>query len=92
MTRDAGEPFEIELGRVVTAVTAILARDMDEIFQDLVHRGPPHRLDPRHQAALAANRIVVLCRRLTEALKRYEDSRWWEPEEDDDDPADDIPF
>jgi len=85
------EPFEVEFGRVVTAVTAILARDMDEIFQDLVHRGPPHRHDPKHRAARAANRIVVLCRRLADALQRYEDTRWWEPEEDDD-PADDIPF
>jgi hypothetical protein len=91
MTRDSGEPFEIEFGRVVTAVTAILARDMDEIFQDLVHRGPPHRHDPRLQAALAANRIVVLCQRLAAALQRYEDTRWWKTD-DDDHPGDDIPF
>jgi hypothetical protein len=67
------EPYEIEFGRVVTAVTEILERDMDEAFQDLVHRAGTNRLAPEHQAAHAANRIVILCRRLGEELRRYED-------------------
>lgn len=91
MTPSRREPFEVEFGRVVTAVTAILARDMDETFQDLIRRGPPHRHHPKHRAATAAHRIVALCRRLADALKRYEDTRWWEPQEHDD-PGDDIPF
>jgi len=91
MTPHRQEPFAVELGRVVAAFTAILARDMNETFQDLTQRGAPHRLHPKHRAATAAHRIVVLCGRLIDALQRYEDTRCWDPQEDDH-PGDDFPF
>jgi len=87
------EPYEIEFGRVVTAVTEILERDMDEAFQDLVHRAGTDRFAPEHRAAQAANRIVVLCRRLRAELRRYrKHARWCEEREDDDRAEEDLPF
>lgn len=87
------EPYEIEFGRVVTAVTEILERDMDEAFQDLVHRAGTNRFAPEHKAAQAANRIVVLCRRLAEELRRYQNhARWCEECEEDDRAEEELPF
>ena len=87
------EPYEIEFGRVVTAVTEILERDMDEAFQDLVHRAGTDRFAPEHRAAKAANRIVVLCRRLGAELRRYhKHARWCEEREDDNHAEEDLPF
>jgi hypothetical protein len=87
------EPYEIEFGRVVTAVTEILERDMDEAFQDLVHRAGTDRFAPEHKAAQAANRIVVLCRRLGDELRRYhEHVRWCEEREEDDRAEEELPF
>jgi hypothetical protein len=87
------EPYEIEFARVVTAVTEILERDMDEAFQDLVHRAGTDRFAPEHQAAQAANRIVLLCRRLGRELRRYRNHvRWCEEHEDNDRAEEDLPF
>jgi len=87
------EPYEIEFGRVVTAVTEILERDMDEAFQDLVHRAGTDRFAPEHKAAQAANRIVLLCRRLAREMRRYRNhTRWCEEREDDDRAEEDLPF
>jgi len=87
------EPYEIEFGRVVSAVIEILERDMDEAFQDLVHRAGTHRFAPEHQAAQAANRIVVLCRRLGEALRRYQNhARWCEEQPEDGPSEEDVLF
>ena len=87
------EPYEIEFGRVVTAVTEILERDMDEAFQDLVHRAGTNRFAPEYKAARLANRIVVLCRRLGDALRRYQNhARWCEEPEDDDLAEEELPF
>ena len=79
------EPHEIELCRLTITAVEMLARDMDEIFQELTHRGAFTALNPRFEAAEAANRTVVLCRTLAAEIRRYERSRWG-------DPQDDIPF
>jgi hypothetical protein len=87
------EPYEIEFGRVVTAVTEMLERDMDEAFQDLVHRAGTNRFAPEHKAAQVANRIVVLCRRLGEEMRRYQNqTRWCEEREEDDCAEEELPF
>jgi uncharacterized membrane protein YccC len=87
------EPYEIEFGRVVTAVTEILERDMDEVFQDLLHRAGTDRFAPERQAAQIANRIVVLCQRLRQALRRYrKHARWCEEREEYDRAEEDLPF
>jgi hypothetical protein len=87
------EPYEIEFGRVVTAVTEILERDMDEAFQDLVHRAGTDRFAPEYKAAQAANRIVLLCRRLGQELRRYQNhARSCEEHEEDDLAEDELPF
>ncbi len=81
------EPYEVELGRITIAAAEMLAKDMDEVFQELTHRGAITRLSPRFQAAEAANRTVVLCRTLVEEIRRYEHTRWWDEHRDDD-----LPF
>jgi hypothetical protein len=87
------EPYEIEFGRVVTAVTEILERDMDEAFQDLLHRAGTDRFAPEHKAAQAANRIVLLCRRLAREMRRYRNhTRWCEQPGDDDRDEEELPF
>jgi hypothetical protein len=84
------EPYEVELGRITIAAAEMLAKDMDEVFQELTHCGAITRLNPRFQAAEAANRTVVLCRTLIEEIRRYEHTRWWDAERDDE--IHDIPF
>jgi hypothetical protein len=86
------EPYEIELGRIAIAAAAMLARDMDEVFQDLTHKGAITRLSPRFQAAEAANRTVVLCRALIEEIRRYEQTGWWEEDDVEERDDDDTPF
>jgi hypothetical protein len=87
------EPYEIEFGRVVTAVTEILERDMDEAFQDLVHRAGTNRFAPEYKAAQVANRILVLCRRLGEELRRYQNhARCLEERDEADRAEEELPF
>jgi hypothetical protein len=64
------EPFEVELGKATLALTLMLHREMDAIFNDILENllddGPLQR-----QRASAANRIVLLCRSLRDELDRY---------------------
>ncbi len=85
--RNQREPDEVALGRITVAAAEMLARDMDDVFQQLTHRGAITRLNPRFRAAEAANRTVVLCRTLIEEIRRYEQTRWW-----DDGLENEIPF
>ena len=85
--------YEIELGHLTEAVTDMLARDMDEVFQDLLHEIGTDRYAPARQRAEAANCIVVLCRRLTDQIRRYERLCCWEEcLEEDKNRDDDILF
>jgi len=64
--------FEVEFNRVAIAVAEMLTRQMDDVFLSLVRDGGADPHDPSHRTAEAANRIVVLCRRLTGEIRRYE--------------------
>jgi hypothetical protein len=64
--------FEVEFNRVAIAVAEMLAREMDDVFLGLVEGAGTEPHDPTHRTAEAANRIVVLCRRLAEEVRRYE--------------------
>ena len=64
--------FEVEFNRVAIAVAEMLARQMDDVFLGLVEGAGTEPHDPTHRTAEAANRIVVLCRRLAEEVRRYE--------------------
>lgn len=79
------EPHETELCRLAISALEMLARNMDEIFQELIRRGASTPLCPRFEAAEAANRTVVLSRTLVEEIRRYERTRWGNI-------PDDIPF
>ena len=64
--------FEVEFNRVAIAVAEMLAREMDDVFLGLVEGAGTEPHDPTHRTAEAANRIVVLSRRLAEEVRRYE--------------------
>jgi hypothetical protein len=80
--------FDVEFNRVAIAVADMLARQMDDVFLGLVQSAGTDRRDPRHRTAEAANRIVLLCRRLTDEIRCYQrhDQLRREAEEED------IPF
>lgn len=91
-TLDSTQAFEDRFHDLVRAVADLLAMEMDEIFLTLVHDAPPH--GPQRRTAEAANRLVVLCRRLCAALRRYD---YWEQqrrqEEDHEEQyREDLPF
>ena len=71
---EANEPHEVELGHATLALAALLDREMDAIFRDilehLANKSPLER-----QRAVAANRVVLLCRNLAEEVRRYEHLR-----------------
>jgi hypothetical protein len=69
------EPHEVELGRAMLALAALLDREMNAIFQDiLLSLADDDRLE--RQRATAANRVVLLCRDLADQLRHYEHLRW----------------
>jgi hypothetical protein len=75
------DPFQDQLNQVVVAVALLMARAMDFEFQYLVHQVGTERHHVR-KAADAANRIVVLCRRLIDDVRSYERYDRWRREED----------
>lgn len=74
---------EIEIGQITIAVCDLLAREMDEIFQDALHEARTDRCSPHRRRASVANRVVVSCRRLVDEIRRYERLRAWEMEEEE---------
>ena len=68
------EPQEIELGRAVLALAAILDQEMDAIFRNLLDDLASAPTLERHRAT-AANRIVLLCRNLADQFRQYEHLR-----------------
>jgi hypothetical protein len=68
------DPQEIELGRAVLALAAILDEKMDAIFRNLLDDIASAPTIERHRAT-AANRIVLLCRNLADQIRRYEHLR-----------------
>jgi hypothetical protein len=77
------DPFQDQLNHVTVAVADLMARSMDREFQYLVHQVGTERFSVKN-AAEAANRIVVLCRRLVDDIRRYERYDRWRREEDAD--------
>ncbi|MBD3335778.1 MAG: hypothetical protein GF355_09705 [Candidatus Eisenbacteria bacterium] len=73
--QNAQEPREIVAGRLVADAAEILARDMDEVFLDYLGSDIDPR-DPHQRAAETANRIVVLCRKVFDEVRRYERYAW----------------
>ena len=74
---------EIEIGRVAIAVADLLAREMDEVFQEALHEARTDRCSPHRRRACVANRVVVGCRRLVDDIRRYERLKDWEMEEEE---------
>ena len=75
------DPFQDQLNHVTMAVADLMARAMDQEFQYLVHQVGIERFYVK-KAAEAAHRIVVLCGRLVEDIRRYEQyDRWRRTEE-----------
>jgi hypothetical protein len=72
LSLDRRMSFEVEFNRVAIAVAEMLTRQMDDVFLDLVRDAGTDPHDPSHRTAEAANRIVVLCRRLAGEIRRYE--------------------
>ena len=74
------DPFQDQLNLVTVAVADLMARAMDQELQYLVHQVGIERFYVR-KAAEAAHRIVVLCSRLVEDIRRYERYERWRREE-----------
>ena len=72
LSLDRQMSFEVEFNHVAIAVAEMLTRQMDDVFLDLVRDAGTDPDDPSHRTAEAANRIVVLCRRLGDAIRLYE--------------------
>ena len=67
------DPYDSGIGHLTILTLDLLAREMDDIFQFLIH-APPGGLPPSpyFDMAEAANSIVVRCRHLVEDIQRYE--------------------
>lgn len=88
LSLDRRMSFEVEFNRVALAVADMLARQMDDVFLGLVRDAGTDHQDPTRRTAEAANRIVVLCRRLTDEIRRYQHCDQVRREVDEDN----IPF
>ena len=87
---------ELALGRAALTLTGLLDQEMDAIFQRLIEEVAFTAPGLEHKRAVAANRIVLLCRNLADEVRRYEHLRWLldheEQDEDDENEDDDLPF
>jgi hypothetical protein len=69
------ESAEVALGRATVNLTSLLDREMDAIFQNLLE-GLDVASACERRRAVAANRVVLLCRNLAEEVRRYEHLYW----------------
>jgi hypothetical protein len=93
LSLDRRMSFDVEFNQVAIAVAQMLARKMDDTFLSLVDQANTDTHSPEHRSAEAANRIVVLSRRLVEEIQRYE--RWEQlrrEQEDQEIDEEDLPF
>jgi hypothetical protein len=94
----ADPPRECLLGRVVIALTDLLAHDFEDVMLERAEHAAGEQACPLGQSAEAAHRITTLCRQLREQLNRYErfDRMCREAEADQvrqkTKPAADLPF
>jgi hypothetical protein len=84
------DPHEVELGRAIVALLALLEREMDATAKDirdhLARDSPLQRL-----RGAAAATVVDLCRELADQIRRYEHLRAL-VDAGEDLPEDEIPF
>jgi len=66
------DPYDVQVTRLAVVTADLLAREMDDIFLDLIHNAGTDRHAPHHGMAHAANRIVVRCLRLVADIRCYE--------------------
>lgn len=67
------DSYDAGIGHLTIVTLVLLSREMDDIFQDLVHASPGGLPpSPRFDMAEAANSIVVRCRHLVEDIQRYQ--------------------
>jgi hypothetical protein len=74
------EPAEVALGRATVNLAALLDREMDAVFQDLLEGLAVASPRERRRAA-TANRVVLLCRNLAGEIRRYERLYWLQQRE-----------
>ena len=67
---------EVLLGRATLNLTELLDREMDAIFKDLLEMVIDAAPSLEQQRAVAANRIVLICRSLADEVRRYEHLYW----------------
>ena len=89
---EPNEPHEIELGRATLALAALLDREMDAIFKDILGDDYPNAQALERRRAETANRIVCICRTLAEEVRRYEHLRGLVDAGDEIDDDDDLGF
>jgi hypothetical protein len=86
--------LDVEFHQVAIAVAQLLARKMDDTFLFLIDGLAADDRGPAHRAAETANRIVLLCRRLVDEIRRHEawERRRREEENEEGDEENDQPF
>ena len=72
LSLDRRMSFEVESNQVAIALADLLARQMDDTYRWLVHDAGTDPYDPTHRTAEAAKSIAVLCRQLTNEIRRYQ--------------------
>jgi hypothetical protein len=84
------EPREVEVAHLTVRVVDLLSRDMDDAFLELLERAGDDLTGHCRTRASVANRIVCLCRRLIDQVRRYERMRLCEldPETEEEDDID----
>ena len=88
LSLDRRMSFEVEFNRVAIAVANMLARQMDDLSLALARDAETDPYDPSHRTAQAARRIVVLCHRLADEIRRYQHCDQLRREEREDE----VPF
>ncbi len=90
---DHAQAFDHRFHHLVVAVADLLTLEMDDVFLTLLHDATLH--SPQRRTAEAAHRIIVLCRRLVDEIRRYESwdqLRREEEEEQKEEVSEDVPF
>ena len=75
------EPFEIELAHALLPLLEILGRDMDDTSNHLLHCAGTDQRSVHYRAAEAARGVVRAWARLIREIRRYENTRWWQHEQ-----------
>jgi hypothetical protein len=86
------DSYDAGIGHLTIVTLVLLSREMDDIFQDLVHASPGSLPpSPYFDMAEAANSIVVRCRHLVRDIRRYEHFNHLRKQQEDKPPDPDAP-